>query len=274
VKAAADLQCRWLVGDIEIAFELKVALASAGMLAGLFVFVELGRWFGARRHALGLERHEAEGGAVDAAVFALFGLLIAFSFSGALERLDRRRTLIVAEANSIETAYRRLDLLPPASQPALRGLFRQYVEARLTYYQKMTGGEEDKVERDDYLALQGPLWKLSIEAARRDGNAAVLSLVGSGLNSMFESEVERIAALQRHPPPAIWAMLFAFGFAAAFLAGYSTAGRPRNWPRVVVFAASLALALFVILNLEFPRLGLVRLGIADHTLFEVLERMN
>ena len=90
---------------------------------------------------------------------------------------------------------------------------------------------------------------------------------------MIDVEVERIAALYRHPPFVIFGMLFAVGFAAAFLAGYSTAGRTRNWSRVVVFSASLAVSVFVILNLEYPRYGLIRLGIADQPLVDVLERM-
>ena len=255
-------------------FELRATLVAAAMFAGLVGFVELGRWVGTRRRAPGEGRDEAPGSAVDASVFALFGLLIAFSFSGALQRFDHRRTLIVGEANAIATAYRRLDLLPAASQPTLRAFFREYVASRLTFYGMMTDVEKAKAERGRALALQDVIWKQAVEAARTTGDPAVLSLVGSGLNAMFEVEVERIAALQRHPPLVIFGMLFAVGFAAAFLAGHSTAGRPRNWSRVVMFSSSLAVAVFVILNLEYPRFGLIRLEAADRPLVEVLERMR
>jgi hypothetical protein len=255
------------------AFALRTALAAAAIFAGLVGFVELGRWF-ARRRAPGEGREEGPSSAIDASVFALFGLLIAFSFSGALDRFDHRRTLIVAEANAIGTAYLRLDLLPASSRPALRARFREYVESRLAYYRKIADAQEAKGERDRALALQEIIWKQAIEAARGEANPAVLSLVGSGLNAVNEAEVERIAALLRHPPLVIFGMLFAVGFAAAFLAGYSTAGRPRNWSRVVVFSASLAVSVFVILNLEYPRYGLIRLENADQPLVEVLERMR
>jgi hypothetical protein len=206
-------------------FALRTALAAAAIFAGLVAFVELGRWFGGRWRALGEGREEGAGSAIDAAVFALFGLLIAFSFSGALERFDHRRTLIVAEANAIQTAYLRLDLLPTSTQPALRTLFREYVESRLAYYRKIAEVQEARAERDRALALKEVIWKQTIEAARATGDTAVLILVGSGLNAMIDAEVERIAALHRHPPLVIFGMLFAVGFAAAFLAGYSTAGR-------------------------------------------------
>ena len=62
-------------------------------------------------------------------MFALFGLLIAFTFSGALSRLDIRRGQVVDEANAIGTAYLRIDLLPAAAQPRLRESFREYADA-------------------------------------------------------------------------------------------------------------------------------------------------
>ena len=45
---------------------------------------------------------------IEGAVFALIGLLVAFTISGALQRFDERRQLIVQEANAVMTAYDRL----------------------------------------------------------------------------------------------------------------------------------------------------------------------
>jgi hypothetical protein len=42
---------------------------------------------------------------VEAAVFGLMGLLIAFTFSGAAARFDSRRAQLVEEANCIGTAF-------------------------------------------------------------------------------------------------------------------------------------------------------------------------
>jgi len=57
-------------------------------------------------------------GTIEGAVFALLGLLIAFTFSGAAARFEDRRALIIEETNDIGTAYLRLDLLPASAQPA------------------------------------------------------------------------------------------------------------------------------------------------------------
>jgi uncharacterized membrane protein len=47
---------------------------------------------------------------VEGAVFALIGLLLAFTISGALQRFDDRRQLVIQEANAASTAHDRLAL--------------------------------------------------------------------------------------------------------------------------------------------------------------------
>jgi hypothetical protein len=51
-------------------------------------------------------------GAIEGAIFGLLGLILAFSFSGALTRFDARRHLVIEEANDIGTAWLRVALLP------------------------------------------------------------------------------------------------------------------------------------------------------------------
>ncbi|MCU1247900.1 MAG: hypothetical protein JWQ49_929 [Edaphobacter sp.] len=96
--------------------------------ASTLVLIELGRRFRVRHKA------PPESTAIEIAIFALFGLLLAFTFSGAVARYDAHRRLVVEETNAIGTAYLRLDLLPPAAQPPLRQLFRDYTDSRLHLY--------------------------------------------------------------------------------------------------------------------------------------------
>src|SRR5512132_3163318 len=57
---------------------------------------------------------------VEGAVFALMGLLLAFTISGALQRFDDRRQLVIQEANAASTAHDRLALF----EVKLRATFR------------------------------------------------------------------------------------------------------------------------------------------------------
>jgi hypothetical protein len=110
------------------------AVAAVGLFLGMLALVELGRRLGTRQIARDPDKGQAGAGVIDGAVFALFGLLVAFTFSGAASRFDSRRQLVVEEANDIGTAYLRTDLLPAETQPALRESFRKYLDSRLETY--------------------------------------------------------------------------------------------------------------------------------------------
>ena len=98
-------------------FIFNIALLAGGLFAGMLVLLEIGRRLGLRRLALDSEAVRAGFGVVEGAIFALMGLLIAFTFSEAASRFDTRRQLVVEEANAIGTAYLRLDLLSASAQP-------------------------------------------------------------------------------------------------------------------------------------------------------------
>lgn len=93
-------------------------LVVAGALLVLVIFlIEQGRWIGIRTRVRNPETLRPGSGALEAAVFGLMGLLVAFTFSGALSRYEVRRNLITEEANAILTACR-LELLPVRLQNA------------------------------------------------------------------------------------------------------------------------------------------------------------
>ena len=102
-------------------------------------------------------------------MFGLLGLLLAFTFSGAAERFDARRALIVEVDNDIGTAYLRLDSLPPEAQPELRDLFRQYVDARLAFYRKILYPEAAQAEMARVNQLQNEIWVRAVTASQKTG---------------------------------------------------------------------------------------------------------
>ena len=86
------------------------------------------------------------------------GLLLAF-LAGAASRFDARRSLIVQEANTIGTAYLRLDLLPAEAQVKLKEDFRQYVDSRLAIYRALPNLgwlSRSLAGRPKYRAVSGP----------------------------------------------------------------------------------------------------------------------
>src|SRR4051794_20747945 len=96
------------------------------LAVAIFCLIEVGRRVGLSRFSEEGESYAQGIGALESAVFALLGLLLAFSFSGALTRFDYRRQLVITETNAIGTAWLRIDLLPDDARAPMRDLFRRY----------------------------------------------------------------------------------------------------------------------------------------------------
>ena len=247
---------------------------AGGLFVGMILLLELGRLLGRRRQGKDEEGARAGLGAVEGAVFALMGLLVAFSFSGAASRFDTRRQLIVEEANAISTAWLRIDLLPSAAQPELRDLFRRYLDARLAVYQKLPDVAAARAELGKANALQDEIWKRSV-ADSPQANPPLVAQVFPALNQMFDIATTRTIAAQMHPPTITFVMLGVLALMCSLLAGHAMAGgRSRSWIHVIGFALIMAITVYVILDLEFPRFGLIRIDATDRVLYELRNSMK
>ncbi len=251
------------------------SVLAVGLFFGILAMLELGRRLGIRRLASDPAGAQAGTGAVEGAVFALVGLLIAFTFSGAASRFDARRDLIVAETNAVGTAWLRLDLLP-ADQSAIRDSFIQYLDARLAVYRELPDIDAAHAELAKATALQATIWAQAIAAGQREGASPdAIKLLLPALNEMFDITTTRTMATQAHPPYVIYGMLIALALASALLAGFGMAGsKSRSWLHIFGFAGVMAVAVYVIIDLEFPRLGLIRVDTFDQALVELRASMT
>jgi hypothetical protein len=231
----------------------------------------IGRVVGAR-----LRRRDDEvssrGLAVEGSLFALLGLLVAFTFAGGQDRLDARRRLIVDEAAAMGTAYARIDLVSSDRQEVLRELLRQYVDARIAYYRTIVSDRTvAKVQHARAEELQQRLWAevtSALAAPPRVLGAAVI--VAPAFNQMFDVTIARDVALRTHLPLPVFLLLEVLALTCAFFAGLDM-GRNGNfgWMHVLTFALALAVTAYVIADLEFPRVGLSQLAGADQALVHV-----
>ena len=178
-------------------FTIKALLLAVGLFAALLILQELGRRFALRRAARDPEGARAGAGVVDGAIFALLGLLIAFTFSGAASRFDERRKLIVEEANAIGTAYLRIDLLPAAAQGEMRESFRRYLDARLAAYRALPDLEAANADLARATRLQQEIWTKAVASSAGTPTAV---LVLPALNQMIDITTTRTMAAQTHPP--------------------------------------------------------------------------
>lgn len=255
---------------------ISTPLYSIGLFAGILLFLEFGRRLGLRRLAQAAGDHRAGLGTVEGAVFALFGLLLAFTFHGAASRFDDRRDLIVKETNAIGTAYLRIDMLPMDAQPPLRDLFRGYLDSRLAVYRKLNDPVASAAEFQRAADLQRDIWRQAIAAVRSpEAHIAAVTNVLPALNEMFDINTTRTAAMNIHPPITIYALLFGLALVSALVAGHAMAGKAqRDWIHILGFTVSVVITVYITLDLEQPRHGLIRVDAFDHALVELRANMK
>jgi hypothetical protein len=263
------------MGEPDMNFVFSILLITAGMLAAMMVFLEVGRRIGVHRISRNPEIRKGVS-TLEGAVLALLGLLIAFTFSGAMLRFDGRRQLVVEESNDIGTAYLRVDLLPSASQPAVRDLFRQYLDSRLETYRLVPDMAAVNKELARSAKLQGDIWKQSIAASRLpDAHPDAARLLLPALNAMIDITTTRTMASQFHPPHVIFILLFFLALASSPLAGHAMAeGKGRTWIHMLCFSIAMAAAIYVILDIEYPRLGFIRVDSIDQVLVDLRNSMK
>jgi hypothetical protein len=233
------------------------------LFPAMILFFEVGRLL--RKH-----RATEENGAVESAVFALFGLLLAFTFSGAVSRYDAHRQFLIQETNAISTAYDRVALAAPAAQPKLRQLFRDYASSRMKLFDSV--GDEISPET---IRLQGEIWDESVQASvASDAKADAGKLLLPAINDMVGITYVRRNAFNMHPPAIVYWLLYMFSCISAFLAGYGMKTGLHDWTYVLVFAFSVSLTIFTTLEIEYPRRGMFRPTELDQHLVDLRNSMQ
>jgi len=248
------------------------------MFAGMIGAIQIGRRIGARRRALADNGGGGSGegtGAVEAGLFGLLGLLVAFSFSGAQARLDVRHAQIVQEANAIGTAYLRLDLLPDPARAALQERFRAYLDARIGYYRELLDFRAAAAFDARARAVQQEIWDRAIEATARASDLRAPLLIVPALNEMIDATSAREASLRIHPARTIYVLIGVLSLVCGLLAGVDLAPNTKHGTLyAVTFAVAMALMAYLILSIEFPRLGFVRFEKLGDLLVQVRADMH
>ena len=162
------------------------------------------------------------------------------------------------------------------AQPALREKFHAYLDTRLEVYRKLPDMAAAQQELAKANRLQVEIWRQSVVASRAQGaSAAAPMLLLPALNAMIDITTTRTMAGQIHPPMVIFALLFGLALVSSLLVGYGMASnKARNWLHMLGLAFVMAVSVYVILDIEYPRLGFIRVDSFDQALVELRESMK
>jgi len=238
----------------------------------LLLAAEAGFRIGLRLHLRKDEARKAQVGGVQGAILGMLGLLLGFTFAMAVGRYDTRRSLVLTEANAIGTTFLRASLLPAAQQAPVEELLRQYVDARLGFYE--AGESREKLAEAEQLTsrIQGDLWTHAVAAAKAEPTAPVVSFITS-LNDTIDCDASRMNALRTHVPGAVWMLVLAISVCGCCISGYAAGSSGvRNGFSSFVLPLTIAVAITLIADLDRPRGGMI--GISQQPMHDVRDSLR
>ena len=229
----------------------------SGVIFLLTLLASLGGGYLIGRHILKSSKTRAKrsrGDVVLTGMFALLGLILAFTYAFALSRADARKQAVMMEANAIETAYLRADLAPEPVRQELKTLLLEYARTRVT-------SQDDLKDRGTFaqkiagsLRMQGKLWSAALKsiAAGSSAGPTEISILHSIINDVLDAHTRRVVNGFDQLPTAILVLMLMIAAGALAVAGYNSgvAGNQDRWGLRVL---SLPLAVIMVLITDFDR---------------------
>lgn len=229
------------------------------LLLVMIFMAELGYRRGHRARKRGMPEKGVE--LIEGALLTLLALLLAFGVSMAESRFDTRIQRMLLEANTIGTAYLRTELIPEPARAEIKEAMRNYLDSRVEFYRYTR--EDAGVDALDAKTniFEAQIWRLVTENARKYPTSSTNILILGGMNEMFDARSEQDALFRIKLPKSISYLLLICSTLVVALVGYGygLAGA-RHFAFTAMLSVVISLTLFVLLDLDRPRRGLIRIS--------------
>jgi len=241
----------------------------------MLIFIWLGSKAGKRRKGKPDYHDNPSNTTIYGSVFGLLAFLLGFTFSMSGSRYDARRLASIKESNDISTAILRADLYPDSDRVVLRSYFKLYLQERIDF---LTAGTDIKkvVEASNRTALQSErLWRHANEFYKKNNTVVISNQMVPALNNMYDSANSNTYSELMHVPSSIVMMLFVLALVAAFYVGYVSVGKGRfDWFIGVGFCWLISVVIYITLDLDRPRRGLIQLDTSHDAIMELMDHFE
>jgi hypothetical protein len=218
--------------------------------------------------------HESKGGVSSllGALFGLWGFVLAFTFSNSSSRFDSVRNIMVDEANSIRNTVLRTETFPDSVGKELRADLKEYVEARIDYYNYATDLEKFNKAKETTQIVGKRLWERTLKASSLPNMGISSSNMYASLTNMFDLAAKRDALLLSGVPEVIIYMLFFLALTISFIGGFTTPViKTKEWIVVGGFILLACILIFLTLDLGRPMRGFITPEIGEDRMIKLRE---
>jgi hypothetical protein len=226
--------------------------------------VEIGYRVALRHQDESKDGDSGGGNLVVTSLFALLGLILAFTFAAGVSRHELRKQSAVTEANALGTAFLSARLVAEPGRTELMKALLDYAHTRsIKQGVRLTPAQRAEVLAR-MLRAQRTLWPITekIVGQGKPGHFEA-SLVRSIHDLLDQHTVRVAAAFDKLPAAVVW-MLVLIAAASLSVTGFNAglSGRMSRW-RVTAFAAVLAGVMYMIVDFDRPLDGLIQVSQAS-----------
>jgi hypothetical protein len=246
--------------------ELLVAI---GLIAGFVAAHAIGFWLGSLTRSAD-DQFDRQVALVRTSTGALVAFLVGFAFSGAASRFVDRLDLVVKEANALGTAYLRADTIAEPERGELKAALKEYTADRVALLSR-----ERRVQIEPLLAkvigLHERMWRSALKATQ--DNAPLMAVVLPPINEVIDLHSVYLSLARRHLPIPLMTLLLGTAAISFGIVGFGNGRMGRRFSLLdSVYGAVLAVALWMTIDLDYPRIGSIR--VSNLPLAETLAAMK
>jgi hypothetical protein len=251
-------------------FNIDAPVLCLILFAGCILMVIAGK--GVRTKFLKKDDQESKGGvnSLLGALFGLWGFVLAFTFGNAATKFENVRSMMVEEASMIRNVLLRSATFPDSLQDPFRKNLRNYLEARIDYYEQAGNAEKFEKSKLDAVSIGKRLWDQTVKASQIPGLGPSANGMMATLTGLFDIGARRDALLSSSIPGPISAMLFFLALVISFVGGFtSPILKPKEWVVIIGFILLACTVIYITIDLSRPMKGLIRPDIGQEKIVQL-----
>lgn len=232
------------------------------LLAGLLLAAALTAAYGGRRVRLRSDRDrqstaggfasDGQEGYIVSGVLGLLALMLGFTLAMAVDRFDARRLLVLDEANAIETAYLRTQLLAEPHRTRLSRLLADYTDNRIALAAAARADAPRLLAANDRMLTE--IWAGTAAAFDTIKDLDFSSTFVDAVNKVIELDDARKTSRLAHVPAEVLVVLSLYIVVTGGVLGYVLTGF-RGQLAGAFLITLLTFSLALIIDLERPTAG-------------------
>lgn len=245
---------------MELSFLYSIPILGAGLLftVTLLIALEAGYRMGLIRRKTWKDADSGGGNIVLSSMFALLGLVLAFTYASGVSRYDARKQAVSVEVNALGTAFQWADIVVEPGRTELKHTLLDYAQTRLFTPGSLKSNEERNTAVARTLEQQSRIWPATKRVVGQDNPAPMETSLVAAINAVLDAHTTRLAAVMDSlPKTVLWMLLFVAG-ASLSVAGYNAGiqGRMSRW-RMAALTLVLVGLMLVILDFDRPLDGMI-----------------